>query len=115
MKKICNDIKLIDKLIIYLETIMKILRGLTRKIFFNRSKGLIFIGKNAKITHKHNIIIGKNTKFERNCEIQGSDVIILDGVTVWEGSVIAAETVLTKSIPKNSKVIDKKNKNIFNR
>lgn len=216
MKKICNDIKLIDKLIIYLETIMKILRGLTRKIFFNRSKGLIFIGKNAKITHKHNIIIGKNTKFERNCEIQGlaknklkfgdnvtigantmirpssyygidlgegmkiennssigpfsyigcagyikigknvmigpkvsmfaenhnfsdknidiklqktnrkgiiiedncwigSDVIILDGVTVGEGSVIAAGTVLTKSIPKNSKVIDKKNKNIFNR
>lgn len=211
MKKIIESVKVIDKLIIYLETAKKIFRGMLRKIFFRESTGLLFVGKNTKISHMHNIIVGKNVKFERNCEIQGlskknlkfgnnvtigadtmirpssyygidlgegmeigdnssigpfsyigcagyikigknvmigpkvsmfaenhnfsdrnidiklqgtnqkgitiedncwigSNVIILDGVTIGEGSVIAAGTIVTKSIPRNSKVIDKRNK-----
>lgn len=216
MKRICENVKIKDRLIIYSETSLKILRGMISKIFFKKSEGIVFISKNAKISHKHNIIIGKNIKFERNCEVQGlskrelrfgdnvtigadtmirpssyygvdlgegmeigynssigpfsyigcagyikigknvmigpkvsmfaenhnfsdknidiksqgtnqkgiviedncwigSNVIILDGVTIGEGSVIAAGTVITKSIPKNSKVIDKRDKNILSR
>lgn len=51
----------------------------------------------------------KGITIEDNCWI-GSNVIILDGVTIGEGSVIAAGTIVTKSIPRNSKVIDKRNK-----
>lgn len=71
MKKIIESVKVIDKLIIYLETAKKIFRGMLRKIFFRESTGLLFVGKNTKISHMHNIIVGKNVKFERNCEIQG--------------------------------------------
>lgn len=216
MKMIIKDIKNIDKLSIYFETGFKILRGIIMKPLFKKSRGALFVGKNAKISHKHNIIVGKNTKFERNAEIQGlakrelkfgnnttigantmvrpssyygidlgegmemgdnssigpfsyigcagyikigknvmigpkvsmfaenhnfsnkdidikmqgtnrkgiiiedncwigSNVIILDGVTIGKGSVIAAGTIVTKSIPENSKVIDKRNKNIIDR
>ena len=56
----------------------------------------------------------KGIVVEDNCWI-GSNVIILDGVTIGEGSIIGAGTIVTKDIPKNSIVIDKKEKNIHSR
>ena len=56
----------------------------------------------------------KGITIEDNCWI-GSNVIILDGVTIGAGSVIGAGTIVTKDIPKNSKVIDKREKNIVER
>lgn len=87
--------------------------------------GKIIIGSNVMIGPKcslfaenHNFkrvdkIIknqGVNSKgiiIEDDCWI-GSNVIILDGVTVGRGSVIGAGTVLTKDVPAFSVVIDKK-------
>ena len=42
----------------------------------------------------------------------GSNVIILDGVTIGKGCVIGAGSIITKDIPPNSVVIDKRNKYI---
>lgn len=56
----------------------------------------------------------KGIIIEDDCWI-GSNVIILDGVTVGKGSVIGAGTVITNNIPRGSIVIDKKDKNIRNR
>lgn len=56
----------------------------------------------------------KGINIEDDCWI-GSGVIILDGVTIGSGSVIAAGTVVTKDIPPNSIVMDKKNKVIRQR
>lgn len=56
----------------------------------------------------------KGIKIEDNCWI-GSNVVILDGVTIGKGSVIGAGTIITKDIPENSKVIDKRTKNISER
>lgn len=56
----------------------------------------------------------KGITIEDNCWI-GSGVIILDGVTIGAGSVIAAGTIVTKNIPANSIVMDKKNKIIKQR
>lgn len=206
----------IDKIIIIKNTIPKVIRGVLKKIFFKKSKGLLFIGKKVDITHANHISVGKNVKFEdyseihglcedglvfgdnvtigRNCMIRpssyygkdfgkglkigsnssigphgyvgcsgkivignnvmfgpkcslfaenhnfdrkdlsikeqgvnqkgivieddcwiGSNVIILDGVTIGKGSVIAAGTIVTKDVPKNSVVIDKRNKNTIQR
>lgn len=45
----------------------------------------------------------------------GSNVVILDGVTIGRGSVIGADTVVTTDIPARSIVIDKRNKLIKER
>lgn len=50
----------------------------------------------------------KGIKIEDDCWI-GSGVIILDGV-IGRGSVIGAGTLVTKSIPPKSVVIDKRNR-----
>ena len=51
----------------------------------------------------------KGITVEDNCWI-GSNVIILDGVTIGAGSVIAAGTLISKDVPPGSIVMDKRNK-----
>ena len=91
--------------------------------------GRITIGKNVMLGPKcslfaenHNfndteVIIksqGVNQKgitVEDDCWI-GSNVIILDGVTIGKGSVIGAGTLVTKDVPAGSILIDKRDKAI---
>lgn len=56
----------------------------------------------------------KGITVEDDCWI-GSNVTILDGVTIGKGSVIGAGTLISRSIPKNSIVVDKKDKCVRNR
>ena len=56
----------------------------------------------------------KGIVIEDDCWI-GSNVIILDGVHIGKGCVIGAGTLITKDIPDNSIVIDKRDKNIHSR
>ena len=51
----------------------------------------------------------KGIIIEDDCWI-GSNVVILDGVTVGKGSVIGAGTLVTKDVPPGSIVMDKRNK-----
>lgn len=51
----------------------------------------------------------KGITIEDDCWI-GSNVIILDGVTIGKGSVIAAGTLIIKDIPAGSVVMDKREK-----
>ena len=50
----------------------------------------------------------KGITIEDDCWI-GSNVIILDGVTIGRGSVIGAGTLVTKDIPARSIIVDKRN------
>ena len=77
-----------------IETIIKILRGLISKLFFKKSAGLIFIGAHAKISHKNHIILGKNVKFERNCEVQG---LARKGLKFGNNVTIGADTMIRPS------------------
>ena len=63
MKKFNEKVKYVDRIYIYLSTLMKLFRGEIQKIFLKKAKGMLFIGSNVKISHKYNIIVGKNTKF----------------------------------------------------
>lgn len=89
--------------------------------------GKIIIGKNVMIgprvsifAENHNFkdkdesikaqgVNNKGITIEDDCWI-GSGVIILDGVTIGSGSVIGAGTIVTKDIPKNSVIYDKRDK-----
>lgn len=89
--------------------------------------GKIIIGKNVMIgprvslfAENHNFndihksiksqgVNNKGIVIEDDCWI-GSGVIILDGVRIGHGSVIGAGTLVTKNIPPNSIVYDKRNK-----
>lgn len=56
----------------------------------------------------------KGIVVEDDCWI-GSNVIILDGVRIGHGSVIGAGSLITRDVPAESIVIDKRNKNIKER
>ncbi len=56
----------------------------------------------------------KGIVIEDNCWI-GSNVVILDGVTIGRGSVIAAGTIVTKDVSPGSVIIDKRNRTEKNR
>lgn len=89
--------------------------------------GRITIGKNVMIgprvslfAENHNFqdkdktiksqgVSNRGIIIEDDCWI-GSGVIILDGVTIGHGSIIGAGAIITRNIPRNSIVIDKKNK-----
>lgn len=206
----------IDQYIIIKNTGIKAVRGIWKRLFMGKVKGLFLVGKKVQITHGKHISCGKNVKFEDNSEIHGlcqdglvfgnnvtisrgvmirpssyyggdlgeglimgdnssigphgyvgcsgkvvignnvmfgpkcslfaenhvfgdtdvsiksqgvvqkgikvendcwigSNCIILDGVVIGSGSVIGAGTVVTKSVPANSIVLDKRNKDIRNR
>ncbi|MGH1830456.1 acyltransferase [Enterococcus gilvus] len=66
---------------------------------FKKSDELI---KNQGVTQKGIVI-------EDDCWI-GTGVVVLDGVRIGKGSVIGGGTIVTKNIPENSVVIDKKEK-----
>ncbi len=81
----------IDKVIIYKNTMVKLLRGLWWRLFLKRAKGLFLVGKNVKISHARHISCGKNVKFEDFSEIQGlcSDGLVFgDNVTISRGVMI---------------------------
>lgn len=64
---------------------------------------------NPNIAIKKQDVNNKGIFIEDNCWI-GSGVIILDGVTIGKGTVIGAGTLVTKNIPANSIVYDKRSK-----
>lgn len=113
MKKICNDVKLLDKVIIYNESFFKVIRGFLKRFFFKKSKGLLFIGRNTKISHANNIMVGKNVKFERNSEIQGlskKGLIFEDNVTIGAFTMIRPSSYYGVDIGEGLKI--KKNSSI---
>jgi acetyltransferase-like isoleucine patch superfamily enzyme len=64
--------------------------------------------KDTEATIKSQGVSQKGIVVEDDCWI-GSHVVILDGVTIGKGSVIAAGTLVTKDIPAGSIVMDKRN------
>ena len=86
------------------------------------------IGPYAYVGCSGKIVIGKNVMFGPKCSLFaenhnfsdqsswiGSNVIILDGVTIGKGSVIAAGTLISKDVPPGSVVMDKRNRLIRDR
>ena len=71
---------------------------------------LITAGHDTSVLSRRKFVeFGHPIFIEDDCWI-GSNVIILDGVTVGHGSVIGAGTVVTKDIPAGSIVVDKREK-----
>lgn len=91
--------------------------------------GRIIIGKNVMFGPKCNLFAENHVFFNTECSIKsqgvqqkgitveddcwiGSNVTILDGVTIGKGSVIGAGTLVTKDIPAGSVIFDKREKRI---
>lgn len=76
---------------ILISTLVKVVRGSFKRFFFKEVKGLVFIGKNTTIMNKNKIVLGKNVKFEKNCEVQGmstNGIILGDNVTIGNSVMI---------------------------
>lgn len=80
-----------DKLIIYLRTGAKLLRGFRIRLFLGSASGLFLVGKKARITHAGHIFCGRNVKFEDFSEIHGlcsEGLHFGDNVTIGRGVMI---------------------------
>ena len=86
-----SSISFIDKLIIYRQAGVKVLRGMWYRLFMEKTKGLFLVGKNVRITHCNHISCGKNVKFEDYSEIHGlcsEGLVFGDNVTISRGVMI---------------------------
>lgn len=87
-----KDINTIDKISIFFDIAIKMVRGTIARIGLKNTKfGYFLVGKNVKLLNKRKISIGKNVKFERNSEIQGlsqKGITIGDYVTIGENTMI---------------------------
>lgn len=89
-----SQTKMKDILLILLYTVPKILRGFYHKIFFKKSKGLLFIGKKVEIKHSQSIQVGRNVKFENYSEIHG---LSQDGLIFGNNVTIGRNTMIRPS------------------
>lgn len=86
-----SDVKGMDKFIIYKNTAGKALRGLWKRLFIRKVKGLFLVGKGVTITHGSHIRCGRNVKFEDYSEIHGlcsEGLTFGDNVTISRGVMI---------------------------
>lgn len=86
-----SGINRLDKLIIYKNAGIKVIRGLFYRMWLKKSSGLFLVGKHVQITHSSHISCGKNVKFEDYSEIQGlckEGLIFGDNVTIGRGVMI---------------------------
>ena len=86
-----DTIKKKDQIIILVRTGIKFLRGIKKRIFLKKVKGLFLVGKNVQVSHGNHIICGKNVKFEDYSEIHGlcsEGLIFGNNVTISRGVMI---------------------------
>jgi len=86
-----NRIGYWDKCIVLWHAGWKALRGFCMKPFLKKSKGILMVGKNTRITHRNHIVCGKFVKFEDYTEIHGlcaNDLVFGDYVTISRGVMI---------------------------
>lgn len=85
-----ENISSLDQIIIYMNTGIKALRGLWKRMFLKEVHGLFFVGKHVSITHGKHIRCGKNVKFEDYSEIHGlcEELVFGNNVTISRGAMI---------------------------
>lgn len=85
-----ENISSLDKIIIYKNTGIKVIRGLWKRLFLKEVHGLFLVGKRAIITHGKHIRCGKNVKFEDYSEIHGlcEELVFGNNVTISRGVMI---------------------------
>ena len=96
-----TEIKGIDKIIIYKNAGIKVLRGFWKRLFIKQVKGIFLVGKNVTITHGNHIRCGKSVKFEDFSEIHGlcsGGLVFGDFVTISRGVMIRPSSYYGKDL-----------------
>jgi acetyltransferase-like isoleucine patch superfamily enzyme len=89
--KIDSNISYYSILIIISEKFIQFLRGLLLKLFFKKSKGILFLGKNVRIKHKNLISVGRTIFIGDNVEINALSkrgIVFGDNVSIHRGTII---------------------------
>ena len=74
-----------------MNTGVKVLRGLWKRLLLKEVKGLLLVGRGVQISHANHIRCGKSVKFEDYAEIHGlcaEDLVFGDYVTIGRGVMI---------------------------
>jgi acetyltransferase-like isoleucine patch superfamily enzyme len=80
-----------DLIIIILVRANMFIRGLILKPFLKKSKGIIFLGKRTKITHRNKICCGKSITIGDNVEI---NALSINGIQIGNNVSILTNTII---------------------
>lgn len=97
--KVDNNITVVDLSIILFNRLVELVRGGYHKIFFGKSKGLAFIGKDVVLRHSKHIRVGSTFIVGRNVTINAlckKGVNIGNNVTIKDGTIIECTGVIRK-------------------
>jgi len=86
-----------DLLIVALERLIQVFRGGFEKLFFKRSIGLVFVGRNVKIRHSGHISVGRNFIASDGVYINGlshEGITIGDDVSIGRGATLVCTGVI---------------------
>jgi len=92
-----KDLKKIDLFIILKQRLSQFIRGFFKKIFLNKSKGVMFVGSNVKIHHANKFVSGKGLIVEDNVYINAlskQGVFVGNNVTIQRGCTIVCTGVI---------------------
>jgi len=81
----------LDLFLIFFEKFIQLLRGIRLRMFFNKSKGIIFIGSRVKIKFKNKISHGRSFQIGDNVEINALSKL---GVQIGNNVSILKNTII---------------------
>lgn len=80
-----------DIMIVILQRIIMLIRGLILKPFLKKSQGIIFLGKRTKIIHRNKICCGKSVTIGDNVEI---NALSINGIKIGNNVSILKNTII---------------------
>lgn len=102
-----EKISLPDKIIVLRNTGWKAFRGMVKRLFLKKAKGLLLVGKHVSISHGKHISCGKMVKFEDYSEIHGlceEGLHFGDYVTIGRGTLIRPSSYYGKDLGKGLEI-----------
>ena len=89
-----KNIRAFDRIVIYKNAGVKVLRGLWKRLFIKKVDGLFLVGRGVSITHGNHIRCGRNVKFEDFSEIHG---LCSEGLTFGNNVTISRGVMIRPS------------------
>lgn len=80
-----------DLFTILFERLIQLIRGIIIRPFFKKTKGMIFIGNNTRIKHKHLISLGKSITIADNVQI---NALSINGIQIGNNVSILRNTII---------------------
>lgn len=86
-----NSLSTFDLAVILIDRVLQLLRGLPLRLFFGKSAGILFVGRNVKIRHAHLLNAGKSLTLGNGVQI---DALSKKGIRLGRNVSILSNSII---------------------